>query len=166
MLKNLKCVVNICCYAPRRMYTHNAHPCFEWYIPSKLPILRKIFCGKWQYKWWFFMYFWKIKGMNLQNNSVYEGWSIINWCMKGVHEWDWVHKRFLCPRATPSGINNRACTQSHSWTPNFTESPLKIVLQNNRKQRQFFLLRGYISKSIWTSFCSFHNLTFIKCWPF
>ena len=97
---------------------------------------------------------------------AYEGWSIINWCMKGVHEWDWVHKRFLCPRATPSGINNRACTQSHSWTPNFTESPLKIVLQNNRKQRQFFLLRGCISKSIWTSFGSFHNLTFFKCWPF
>ena len=42
MLKNSKCVINICCYAPRRMYTHNAHPCFEWYIPSKSPILREL----------------------------------------------------------------------------------------------------------------------------
>ena len=24
------------------MYTHNAHPCFEWYIPSKSPILREL----------------------------------------------------------------------------------------------------------------------------
>ena len=42
MLKNLKCVINICCCAPRRMYTHNAHPCFEWYIPSKSPILQEL----------------------------------------------------------------------------------------------------------------------------
>ena len=42
MLKNSKCVINICCYAPRRMYTQNAHPCFEWYIPSKSPILREL----------------------------------------------------------------------------------------------------------------------------
>ena len=33
----------------------------------------------------------------------------------------WVHERFLCPRAAPSGINNRSCTQSHSWTPNLYE---------------------------------------------
>ena len=71
MLKNSKCVINICGYAPRRMYTQNAHPCFEWYIPSKSPILRELLlCEKWQYKWWFFEYFWKIKGMNLQNNGV------------------------------------------------------------------------------------------------
>ena len=42
MLKIFKCVMNICCYAPRRMYTHNAHPCFEWCIPSKSPILREL----------------------------------------------------------------------------------------------------------------------------
>ena len=42
MMKNSKCVITSCCYAPRRMYTHNAHPCFEWYIPSKLPILREL----------------------------------------------------------------------------------------------------------------------------
>ena len=24
------------------MYTHNAHPCFEWYIPSKSAILREL----------------------------------------------------------------------------------------------------------------------------
>ena len=42
MLKNSKYIVSICCYAPRRMYTHNAHPCFEWYIPSKLLILREL----------------------------------------------------------------------------------------------------------------------------
>ena len=42
MLKNSKCVINICRYAPRRMYTHNAHPCFEWYIPSKSLILREL----------------------------------------------------------------------------------------------------------------------------
>ena len=24
------------------MYTHNAHPCFEWYIPSKSPILQEL----------------------------------------------------------------------------------------------------------------------------
>ena len=49
MLKNSKCVINICCYAPKRMYTHNAHPfyytlylCFEWYISSKSPILREL----------------------------------------------------------------------------------------------------------------------------
>ena len=42
MLKNSKCVIDICCYAPRRMYTHNAHPCFEWCIPSKSPNLREL----------------------------------------------------------------------------------------------------------------------------
>ena len=42
MLKNSKCVINICCNAPRRMYTQSAHPCFEWYIPSKSPILREL----------------------------------------------------------------------------------------------------------------------------
>ena len=24
------------------MYTHNAHPCFEWYISGKSPILREL----------------------------------------------------------------------------------------------------------------------------
>ena len=70
-------------------------------------------CGKWQYKWWFFEYFWKIKGMNLQNNGV----------------WRMVHHKLMYERGSwmglsawtffmPSGINNRSCTQSHSWTPN------------------------------------------------
>ena len=126
MLKNSKCVINICCYAPRRMYTHNAHPCFEWYIPGKSPILRELLnvqsgninggfsCIFGRLKVWIC----KIMG--------YEGWSIINWCMNGVHEWDWVHERFLCPRAAPSGINNRSCTQSHSWTPNLFGNPCTL----------------------------------------
>ena len=70
MLKNSKCVINICCYAPRRMYTHNAHPCFEWYIPSKTPILRELLnveSGNINSVFFFFL---KIKGMNLQNNGV------------------------------------------------------------------------------------------------
>ena len=77
MLNNSKCVVNICYYAPRRMYTHNSHPCFEWYIPSKSPIFTGNFkCGKWKYKWWFFVYFWKIKGMNLQKKNGI--WRMVN----------------------------------------------------------------------------------------
>ena len=114
MLKNLKCVVNICCYVPRCMYTHNTQPCFECYIPSKSPILQELLDvesagGKWQYKWWFFVYFWKIK-VWICKIMAYEGWSIINWCMNRVHEWDWVHERFF--------INNPSCTQSYSWTSN------------------------------------------------
>ena len=71
MLKNSKCVMNICCYAPRLMYTHNAHPCFEWYIPSKSPILRELLnVESGNRNGGFFVYFWKIKGMNLQNNGV------------------------------------------------------------------------------------------------
>ena len=120
MLKNSKCVINICCYAPRRMYTHNAHvahPCFEWYIPSKSPILRELLnvesgniCGG------FSCIFGRLK-VWICKIMAYKGWAIINWCMNGVHEWNWVHERFLYPRAAPSGINNRSCTQSHSWTP-------------------------------------------------
>ena len=43
MLKNSKCVVNICVMRPD-VYVHvqRAHPCFEWYIPSKSPILREL----------------------------------------------------------------------------------------------------------------------------
>ena len=118
MLKNSKCVINICRYAPRRMYTHNTHPCFEWYIPSKSPILREllnvesgnIYGG-------FSCIFGRLK-VWICKIMAYKGWAIINWCMNGIHEWDWVHERFLCPRAAPSGINNRSYTQSHSWTPN------------------------------------------------
>ena len=67
-------------------------------------------CGKWQYKWWFFVYFWKIKGMNLQNNGV----------------WRMVHHKLMYEPA-PSGINNRSCTQSHSWTPNLCMVYLKQI---------------------------------------
>ena len=74
-------------------------------------------CGKWQYNGGFSCIFGRLK-VWICKIMAYEGWSIINWCMNGVHEWDWVHERFLCPRAAPSGINNRSCTQSHSWTPN------------------------------------------------
>ena len=128
MLKNSKCVINICCYAPRHMYTHNAHPCFEWYIPSKSPFLREFLnvesgninggfsCIFGRFKVW------------ICKIMAYEGWSIINWCMNGVHEWDWVHERFLCPRAAPSGINNRSCTQSHSWTPNWPNQFHHVLL--------------------------------------
>ena len=49
---------------------------------------------------------------------AYEGCSIVNWCTNGVHEWDWVYESCLYPRVVPLGINNRSCTQSHSWTPN------------------------------------------------
>ena len=112
---------------PGWVYTHNAHPCFEWYTPSRSPILRELLktCGKWQYKWWFFVYFWKIKGMNLQNNCV----------------WRMVHHKLMYERGSwmglsvwtffmPSGINNRSCTQSHSWTPNLGSIfiPEKYVL--------------------------------------
>ena len=31
---------SICCYAPRNMRTHKAHPRFEWYIPINPSILR------------------------------------------------------------------------------------------------------------------------------
>ena len=118
MLKNSKCVINICCYTPRRMYTHNAHPCFEWYIPSKSWILRELLNVKSSnIDGGFSCIFGRLK-VWICKIMAYEGWSIIKWCMNGVHEWDWVHERFLCPRAAPSGINNRSCTQSHSWTPN------------------------------------------------
>ena len=29
----------------RRMHTHNAHPCFEWYIPSKSPPILQEFAN-------------------------------------------------------------------------------------------------------------------------
>ena len=77
---------------------------------------------------------------------AYEEWSIINWCMNGVHEWDWVHERCLCPRAAPSGINNRSCTQSHSWTPNSLTYPLsEITLEG------VFILLEWIGSSFWKS---------------
>ena len=53
----------------RRMYTHNAHPCFEWYIPNKSPILQEFAnVESGNINGGFFLYFWKIQGMNLQNN--------------------------------------------------------------------------------------------------
>ena len=71
MLKNSKCVINICCYAPRRQYNAQHAPMF-WMVHSKqvADFTGTFKCGKWQYKRWFFEYFWKIKGMNLQNNGV------------------------------------------------------------------------------------------------
>ena len=122
MLKNSRCVINICCYAPRRMYTHQAHPCFEWYIPSKSPILRELLnVESGNINGGFSSIFGRLK-VWICKIIAYEGWSIIKWCMNGVHEWDWVHERFLCPRAAPSGINNCSCTQSHSWTPNLGQN--------------------------------------------
>ena len=98
-LKNSKYVINICCYAPRHMYTHNAHPCFEWYIPSKSPIFTgTLNVESGNINGGFLCIFGRLK-VWICKIMAYEGWSIINWCMNGVHEWDWVHERFLCPRA-------------------------------------------------------------------
>ena len=115
MLKH-KCLSIECSmyYAPRRMYTHNAHPCFDWYIPNKSPILRELLnVESGNINGGFFMYFWKIKGINLQNNGV---WRMVHYILMyerdswmGLSAWTF----FM-----PSGINNRSCTQSHSWAPN------------------------------------------------
>ena len=120
MLKNSKCVINICCYAPRR-YVHAQRTPLFWMVHSKqvADFTGTFKCGKWQYKWWFFVYFWKIKGMNLQNNGV---WRMVHHKLMyergswmGLSAWT-----FFMPSgcALSSGINNRSCTQSHSWTPN------------------------------------------------
>ena len=83
MLKNSKCVVNIHCYAPRRMYTHNAHLCFEWYIPSKSPILRELLNGgSGNMNGGFSCIFERLK-VWICKIMAYEGWFIINWCMNG-----------------------------------------------------------------------------------
>ena len=48
------------------MYTHNAHPCFEWYIPSNSPILRELLnVESGNINGGFSYTFLKIKGMNL-----------------------------------------------------------------------------------------------------
>ena len=121
MLKNSKCVINICCYAPRHMYTHNAHPCFEWYIPSKSPILRELLnVESGNINSGFSCIFGRLK-VWMCKIMAYEGWSIINWCMNGVHEWDWMHERFLCPRAATiihtSVRDIRVCDwlKDHTW---------------------------------------------------
>ena len=77
MLKYSKCVVNICCCAPRRMNTHNAHPCFEWYIPSKSPILRELLNMKsGNINGGFSCIFGRLKvRMNLQDNGV---WRVVH----------------------------------------------------------------------------------------
>ena len=51
------------------MYTHNAHPCSEWYIPSKSPILRELLNVEVVIKMVVFRVFLE-DGMNLQNNGV------------------------------------------------------------------------------------------------
>ena len=118
MLKNSKCVINICCYAPKAYVHAQRTPLFSMVQSKQVANFTRTFeCGKLQYKWWFFVYLGRLK-VWICKIMAYEGWSIIHWCMNGVHEWDWVHERFLCPRAAPSGINNRSWTQSHSWTPN------------------------------------------------
>ena len=66
------------------MYTHNAHPCFEWYIPSKSPILRELLDVESGNVNGGFKYFWKIKGMNLQNNG----------------EWRMVHHKLMYERGS------------------------------------------------------------------
>ena len=96
-------------------YVHAERAPLFWMVHSKqvADFTGTFKCGKWQYKWWFFEYFWKIKGMNLQNNGV----------------WRMVHHKLMYERGSwmelsawtffmPSGINNRSYTQSHSWTPN------------------------------------------------
>ena len=98
MLKNLKCVVNICWYAPRHtcMYMHNAHPCFKWYIPSKSPILQELLnVESGNINGCFLCIFGRLK-VWICKIMTYERWSII---LNGVHEWDWVHEHFLYPRA-------------------------------------------------------------------
>ena len=95
-------------------YVHAQRTPLFWMVHSKqvADFTGTFNCKKWQYKWWFFEYFWKIKGMNLQNNGV----------------WRMVHHKLMYERGSwmglsawtffmPSGINNRSCTQSHSWTP-------------------------------------------------
>ena len=90
---------------------------------------------RWERNDGFFVYFWKIKGKNLQNNGV---WRMVYYIMMyergswmrlramnfvalgyklGVHEWDWVHERLFMPEGAARGHKKRSCTQSHSWTP-------------------------------------------------
>ena len=45
--------------------------------------------------------------------------------MNGVHEWECMNVF----NAAPSGINNRSCTQSHSWTPKSGRFKKKIKTQ-------------------------------------
>ena len=148
MLNNSKCVVNICCYAPRRMYTHNAHPCFEWYIPSKSPILQDLLNVESEN-----IFFGRFKGMNLQSYGVrrmvhhklmYERGS---WM--GLNAWTF----FM-----PSGINNCLCTQSHSWTPNsctqshsWTPNLVKLIVLWVISMRVTMILEFHASKN-WYKF--------------
>ena len=103
-----------------QVYVHAQRTPLFWMVYSKqvADFTGTFKCENWQYKWWlsFSCIFGRLK-VWICKIMAYEGWSIIHWCMNGVHEWDWVHERFLCPRAAPSGINNRSCTQLHSWTP-------------------------------------------------
>ena len=80
-------------------YVHDAHPCFEWYTPSKSPILRELLnVESGNINGGFSCIFGRLK-VWICKIMAYEGWSIMNWCMNRVHEWDWVHEHFLCPRA-------------------------------------------------------------------
>ena len=91
MLKNSKWVVNICCYEPRRMYTHNAHPCFEWCIPSKSPILREL--------------------LNVESDNINGGFSCIFgrikvWiCTIMAGGWRIVHHKLMYERGSWMGLS-------------------------------------------------------------
>ena len=52
----------------------------------KIMVAPYLKCGKWQYKWW---YFWKIEGMNLQNNGV----------------WRMVHHKLMYEQGSWMGLN-------------------------------------------------------------
>ena len=75
-------------------YVHAQRTPLFWMVHSKqvADFTWTFKCGKWQYKWWFFVYFWKIKGMNLQNNDV----------------WRMIHHKLMYERDSWMGLS--ACT--------------------------------------------------------
>ena len=72
----------------------------------------------------FCVYFWKILKVWICKIIMYEGWSIIQWCMNGVKECNWGHKCRLYPhRGASSGIN-KTCF----YALDYIHEPLKLRL--------------------------------------
>ena len=100
-------------------YVHAQRTPLFWMVhPKQIADFMGTFkCGKWQYKWWFFVYFWKIKGMNLQNNGV---WRMVHHKLMyergswmGLSAWT-----FFMPSGYALGHKQSFMDSSHSRTPN------------------------------------------------
>ena len=139
-------------------YVHAQSTPLFWLVHSKqvADFTGTFKCGKWQYKWWFFVYFWKIKGTNLQNNGV----------------WRMVHHKLMYERGSWMGLSAwtlfipSGCALGHKQS--FMSAMVQIFSWGERWNDPFNEVNGTFHLSPNENICSIaririHYLFYLTC---